>query len=64
MSPSDGCAVTHVKQAGGFRPIGEAVTSQHPGSQLAEICEDYTDMILFSLCFGEIHILKILLAVK
>lgn len=47
-----------------FQAHSEAVTSQHPGSQLAEICEDYTDMVLFSLRLNEIHIVKILLAVK
>lgn len=35
---------------------GEAVTSPHPRSQLAEICADYTDMIPFSWRFSESHI--------
>lgn len=63
VSPSDSCAVTHVKQIG-VSAHGEVVTSQHPRSQLAEICEDYTDVVLFSLCLSEIHVVKILLAVK
>lgn len=64
VSPSDGCASDLCEADWWFQAHGEAGTSQHPGSQLAEICEDYTDTILFSLCFSEIHIVKILLAVK